>query len=71
MQYLHPHISDVKSNQIKSNQFDLISDVTGVLVLTLCVCPSVCPPVRLSHYPSQTNRHTDLNIGLNVKWKDI
>ncbi len=34
-----------------------------------CVC--VCLSVRPSCYPSQTDRHTDLNFGMEVKWKYI
>ncbi len=38
-----------------------ICGVTGVIVLTSCVCVS----------PSQTERHTNLNFGMEVKWQDI
>ena len=40
----------------------LISDVSGVIVLTWSV--------RMSHSPSQTDRHTDLNFGMEVQWKN-
>ena len=35
------------------------ASATGVIVLTLCVCPCVC-----YHSPRQTNRHKDLNFGM-------
>ncbi len=39
-----------------------VADVSGVIVLTLSVCLSC------SH--SQTDRHTDLYVSIEVKWKD-
>ncbi len=35
------------------------------------VCVSVCVCVCPSRYPSWTDRHTDLNFGMEVKWKGI
>ncbi len=47
-----------------------VSDVMGVIVLTLFVCLCVCVSVcYLSH--GRTYRHIDLNFGMKVKWKDI
>ncbi len=43
-----------------------VCDVSSVIVLTSCVCLSVC-----YHSHSQTDRRTDLNFGMEVKWKDI
>ncbi len=47
-----------------------VSDVMGVIVLTSCVCLSVCVCVCY-HSHSRTDRRTDLNFGMEVKWKDI
>ena len=44
-----------------------ICDVSGVIVLT----SSVCLSVALSRSHSQTDRLTDLNFGIELKWKDI
>ncbi len=44
-----------------------VSDVSGVIVLTLCVCLAVCP----SRYKSQKDRCTDLKFGMEAKWEDI
>ncbi len=43
--------------------------MSGVIVLTasVCVCVSVCP----AHSPCQTDGHTELDFGMEVKWKDI
>ncbi len=46
-----------------------VSDVTGEIVLTSFVCLCVC--FSPSRYPSQTDRHTDLNFGMEVKWRNI
>ncbi len=40
----------------------LISDVSGVIVSTWSV--------RMSHSPSLTDRHTYLNFGMEVQWKN-
>ena len=36
-------------------------------IVCVCVCDSVC----LSRSHRRTDRHTDLNFGMSVKWKDI
>ncbi len=41
-------------------------DVMGVIVMTSCVRLSVC-----YHSQGRTDKHTDLNLGMEVKWKDI
>ncbi len=43
-----------------------LSEVTGVVVFTLCGCLSVCYLSR-----SRMDRHTDLNFAMEVKLKDI
>ncbi len=40
-------------------------------IVCLCVCLCVCVCVRPSHYPGQTNTHTGLNFGMQVKVEDI
>ena len=44
-----------------------VSDVPGVVVLTLSVCVAVHP----SHSSGQTDGHADLNFGKEVKRNDI
>ncbi len=45
----------------------IFNDVMGVTALTLSVCMSVCLCVHLT----LSDRHTDLNFGMEVKRKDI
>ena len=47
------------------------SHVMGVIVLTSSVCLCVCACVRPSHSVGRTDGHTDLDFGMEVKWKDI
>ncbi len=48
-----------------------ISDMMGLIVLTSFGCVSVCPSVCPSHDPGRTDRLTDLNFGMEVKWNNI
>ena len=47
------------------------ASAAGVIVLALCVCVCVCLCVCPSHYPGRTKEHTDLNFGMEIKWKNI
>ncbi len=48
-----------------------VSDALDVIVLasSFCVCVCVCVCMSLSH--SWTDKHTDLNSEMEVKWEDI